>query len=308
MQFSQTILFMTKYIFMVLAGAVSFGILSSFVKIAYQQGYTPAEISFSQAFTGAILLWLLARITSPGFPVRSMGIAQILALLGTGATIGLATFYYYLSVHYIPASLAIVLLMQFTWMGILLDWIFFRKRPSLMETGISAVIIGGTVLAGNLVENTDIQFSWTGVFYVLLASVLYAGYIVANSRAGKNIPNLTKSAWIMTGSALAIALVNLPSLAAESHPGLALGQWALFLALFGTVIPPVLFAKGIPHVGAGISGILMTAELPVAVITAHFLLGEQLTNTQLTGIVIMLGAIIAMNLYRVRKVKPVTAN
>ncbi|OIN59358.1 EamA family transporter [Arsenicibacter rosenii] len=299
---------MTKYILMVLAGAVSFGILSSFVKIAYQQGYSPAEISFSQAFTGALLLWLLARIVSPGFSVRSVGRRQIAALLGTGATIGLATFYYYVSVHYIPASLAIVLLMQFTWMGLLFDWLFFRKRPSLMEAGISAVIIGGTVLAGNLWGNTDFHVSWTGIFYVLLASVLYAGYIVANSRAGKHMPNLTKSAWIMTGSALAIGLVNLPSLATESHLGFALGQWALFLALFGTVIPPVLFAKGIPHVGAGISGILMTAELPVAVITAHFLLGEQLTTTQLIGIVIMLGAIIAMNRYRVRKVKPVAAN
>jgi drug/metabolite transporter (DMT)-like permease len=51
---------MTRYIFMVLAGAVSFGILSSFVKLAYQQGYSPAEISFAQALTGAAILWILA--------------------------------------------------------------------------------------------------------------------------------------------------------------------------------------------------------------------------------------------------------
>ncbi len=296
---------MTKYILMVLAGAISFGILSSFVKIAYQQGFTPAEISFSQAFTGAVLLWILARITSPGFSVRSVSTKQLLALLGTGATIGLATFYYYVSVHYIAASLAIVLLMQFTWLGILFDWVIFRNKPSLMEVGISAVIIGGTVLAGNLPGSDSITFSWTGVFYVLLASVLYAGYVVANSRAGSGIPNLTKSAFIMTGSALAIGLVNLPTLATESHPGLDLVKWALFLALFGTVIPPVLFARGIPHVGAGISGILMTAELPVAIITAHIILGERLTGGQFTGIAIMLGAIMAMNLYRVRKSKPV---
>ncbi|GAB2553136.1 EamA family transporter [Spirosoma aerophilum] len=289
---------MTKYISMVLAGAASFGILSSFVKLAYQKGYNSAEIAFSQALVGALLLstlaWLSQREQQKSLLTRKIS----LSLLGTGAAIGLSTYLYYQSVQTISASLAIVLLMQFTWIGLLLEWVLFQKKPTRMEWVSTLFILAGTVLAGNLLEEKRTGFSWSGVFYVVVASLTYASYIIANSRVGKGIPYLTKSAIIMIGSALAILAVNAPTLMFENHIGSGLLKWALFLALFGTVIPPVLFAKGIPPIGAGLSGILMTAELPVAIITAHFLLKERLDSIQLVGILIMLGSLIAMNVYK----------
>ena len=282
---------------MVLAGAASFGILSSFVKLAYQGGYNPAEIAFSQALVGALLLSALACFSQTK-QKSLLTRKNSLSLLGTGAAIGLSTYLYYQSVQSISASLAIVLLMQFTWIGLLLEWAFFQKKPSRMELLITVFILIGTVLAGKLLERKPTTFSWDGVFLVLMASVTYASYIVANSRVGKNIPYLPKSALTMIGSALAILAVNAPTLAFENHAGIGLLKWALFLALFGTVIPPVLFAKGIPDVGAGLSGILMTVELPVALLTAHFLLNESLDGSQLLGIVIMLGSLVAMNVYK----------
>ncbi|WP_315823699.1 EamA family transporter [Paraflavitalea speifideaquila] len=119
---------MTKYIWMVFAGACSFGILSTFVKLAYREGYTPAEIAGTQAFTGMFVLWLWAWFNRK--QQKEPGTCQPLRnawwpVLGTGAAIGLTTFVYYVSVKYIPASIAIILLMQFTWMGVLLDYIFF---------------------------------------------------------------------------------------------------------------------------------------------------------------------------------------
>ena len=282
---------------MVLAGAASFGILSSFVKLAYQGGYNPAEIAFSQALVGALLLSALACFSQTK-QKSLLTRKNSLSLLGTGAAIGLSTYLYYQSVQSISASLAIVLLMQFTWIGLLLEWAFFQKKPSRMELLITVFILIGTVLAGKLLERKPTTFSWEGVFLVLMASITYASYIVANSRVGKDIPYLPKSALTMIGSALAILAVNAPTLAFENHAGIGLLNWALFLALFGTVIPPVLFAKGIPYVGAGLSGILMTVELPVALLTAHFLLNESLDGSQLLGIVIMLGSLVAMNVYK----------
>lgn len=292
---------MTKYISMVLAGAVSYGILSSFVKLAYGQGYNPAEIAFAQAFIGALLLWTLTGFAKKQQTDYRLTRKTGLLLLGTGAAIGLSTFLYYLSVRYIPASLAIVLLMQFTWIGLLFEWTLFKRKPSGRALLITLFILAGTVLAGKLSASDGLHLSWQGVVSVLLASVLYAGYIVANSRVGGQVLSLTKSAVIVTGAALAIFLVNAPSLVLAHHWGGGLLRWGVFLALFGTVIPPVLFARGIPQVGAELSGILMTAELPVAVLTAHFILNESLDGSQLLGIMIMLGSIAAMNVYKGRR-------
>jgi drug/metabolite transporter (DMT)-like permease len=68
----------------------------------------------------------------------------------------------------------------------------------------------------------------------------------------------------------------------------------------------VLFAQGIPRIGAGISAIIMTAELPVAVICASIVLGEKIELLQWTGIVIMLLAIVWMQLRKVRSIQQVS--
>lgn len=287
---------MTKYIFMVFAGACSFGILSTFVKLAYGEGYTAAEISFLQAFTGALVLWVISLLTEKHKPA-----GPLLPLLGTGAAIGLTTFTYYVSVSYIPASLAIVLLMQFTWMNIVLERLLFGVKAGVVQLAVTGIIMLGTLLAAGLTAIPSGNGYLYGAGYALLSAFLYAVYIVANSRTGQQLPAFRKSALIMTGSALAIVLVNIPLLAGGIHGSWPLLKWAVFLALFGTIIPPVLFTRGIPKIGAGLSGIIMTAELPVAVICAHVVLHEPVNGLQITGIVIMLGAITVLQLYTHRK-------
>lgn len=282
---------MLRYILMVLSGAISFGVLTSFVKLAYRQEYNASEITFIQAFIGAVVLWFVFFLSKK----KNAGIKNVPLLLFAGASIGISTYLYYLSVKYIPASVAIVLLMQFTWISILIEWVIFRKKPILSELIITVVIIFGTFLASGLTAQKGITLPLKGIVLVLSASLIYSIYIVSNSRIGKNINWQNKSAWIMTGSALSIIIVNFHPIMFDNHFGLDLLKWGIFLAIFGTILPPVLFAIGIPKVGATTSSLLMTIELPMAVISAHLILKENLTPIQITGILIMLIAIIVMN-------------
>lgn len=285
---------MTRYIVMVFAGACSFGILSTFVKLAYRKGYSAATIAASQAFTGlvvlAILFWLFKR-RQPGHAAFQLARQHWMPLFFTGIAIGLTTFVYYVSVQYIPASLAIVLLMQFTWMGMLLEWLLHRKRPGWLQVVATVVILAGTIMAGGLLPLHAVAWPIKGILYALASALFYAIYVVANSRTSNGLHPVAKSVVIMLGSTTGIVLVNARSLMTDSYIDAGLIPWALFLALFGTIIPPVLFAKGIPKIGAGISAIIMTAELPVAVICSHLLLQEPVDAWQWTGVVIMLVAI-----------------
>jgi drug/metabolite transporter (DMT)-like permease len=56
-----------------------------------------------------------------------------------------------------------------------------------------------------------------------------------------------------------------------------------------------------PKIGASLSAILLTLELPAVVFCAHLILGEQLTFLQIIGITIMLGAIIWLNLVKAKR-------
>lgn len=289
---------MTKYLLMVFAGACSFGILSTFVKLANREGYNAAEISASQAFIGMLVLWLWVFIrTKKQQAPLTLGIIKTswCQVLLTGAAIGLTTFLYYVSVRYIPASIAIILLMQFTWMGILLDRLLFNKKADAIQMITIAIILTGTVMASGM-NHIQIDASFIkGALYALASAFFYALYVVANSRYGNALPAPQKSALIMTGSTLGILIVNVQQLSVSHHFDAGLIKWAVFLAVFGTIIPPVLFAKGIPKIGAGISAIIMTAELPVAICCAHLILGEKISAVQWAGIIIMLFAIVWMN-------------
>lgn len=286
---------------MVLLGGAMYGTMSSFVKLSYSWGYNAAETSFSQAALAAIFLSICILKAKPN--KSKLTRKGILSLLLTGSTIGLTNYLYYLSVNYIPASLAIVILMQFTWFSLLLEWLFFSKKPSKIEFITVIFILIGTIFAGNLLGIDSFSFSLNGVLLALLSSLTYAIYIVANSRIAKDTSWQLKSTLIMLGSAITIFMINGKAIIAENHFGTVFFLWSIFLAVVGTTIPTALFAVGISKVGAAISSILMTIELPVAILCAYIILGEHIQSSQLLGIIIMLVAISTMNYYKSIKTK-----
>lgn len=290
-----------KYIFMVLLGGAMYGTMSSFVKLSYSWGYNAAEISFAQAALAALFLGICTlRTRSSQYKLTRK---SILSLLLTGSAIGLTNFLYYLSVSYISASLAIVILMQFTWFSLLLEWALFSKKPSSVEFLTVLCILVGTVLAGNLLGAEGLSLSLKGILLALSASFTYAVYIVANGRIDKDVRWQSKSTLIMLGSAITILVINSRTIITDNHFGGEFLLWVLFLAIIGTTIPTALFAVGIPRIGAGVSSILMTIELPVAVLCAYIVLGENISLPQIAGIIIMLAAISVMNYYKSVKTK-----
>lgn len=291
---------MNKYIIIVALGALSFGMLSSFAKIAYGEGYSPAEITLTQALAGTLILWSIVIFRKLKYGTK---LTLNWKLLLAGTTMGSSAYTYYLSVAYIPASLAIVLLMQITWLSILVDWIFFKKKPNTVEVGSALFIILGTILAGNLLDLSNANISFTGIALSLLSALLYTLYIVFTSKIGKETPMFEKSALMTSGSAMIIFLINCEAITTSTHLDFGLLQWGTFLAIFGTVIPPICFTVGMPKIGAGLSSVLLTLELPAAVFCAHIILGEKVTFLQIIGIAIMLSSIVYLNISKAKKEK-----
>ena len=72
-------------------------------------------------------------------------------------------------------------------------------------------------------------------------------------------------------------------------------KWGLLIALFGTVIPPLLLNAGFPLTGIGLGSIVSALELPVSVMMAFFILNETVVMTQWLGITLIIMAIVLMN-------------
>src|SRR5690625_6162645 len=68
----------------------------------------------------------------------------------TGTSVGLTTVFYYASMQYLPASLAIILLFQFVWIVILFEWIFNKTKPSKASMISIILILAGVLFASDI--------------------------------------------------------------------------------------------------------------------------------------------------------------
>jgi drug/metabolite transporter (DMT)-like permease len=274
---------------LVLIGAASYGILGTFVVIGYQQGFTVAEVTGSQMFIGALLLWIIALTQKNKWNKISLKTAGKLAVVGSLS--GVTGIFYYVSLQSIPASIAIVLLFQFTWIGVFIEWIFEKKRPTPKVWFSLLLITVGTLLSANVFNTGFRELSLFGLVMGLLSAFSYAGFIFVSGKVSTEISPWLRSPLMITGSFIVIFLVFPPTFLVSGVLGEGLLGIALAMAIFGAIIPTVCFTFGVPQVGVGLATILSSVELPVAVFMAWVVLSEEVVVSQWIGVFLILGAI-----------------
>lgn len=295
---------MFRGVALVFMGACSFGVLSTFVKLAYKEGFDLGEVTGTQVFFGLIILWTIVLLRKLlGSKSNNTSFREKLKLVAMGTSTGLVSIFYYKCVQTVPASIAILLLMQFTWMSLLLESAIRRKLPSRFQLGMVVLILLGTALAGRLFSESISNFDVAGIVYGMLAALCYTFFLMINGSAGNTLHPTTKSALILTGACLLIFSIFPPVFLVNGALLNGLLKWGLVLALFGTVIPPLFYAYGIPKTGLGLSAILSAAELPVAVLMSSLVLQEEVKVVQWLGVALILLAIVLSNISSVRQKK-----
>lgn len=286
---------------LVALGASSYGMLTTFVKIAYEEGFNTADVTFAQLLLGFVGLSLLTlfikKKKTPQTPAKPRQ-KSIFQLMLAGTSIGLTSFFYYSAVQYISVSIGIVMLMQSVWMGVVLDSLLLKKFPSVKKIVSVMIVLAGTLLATNVLIETS-TVDWRGIGFGFLAATSYTLTIFASNRVATELPALVRSQWMVFGGLLAVCLVMAPSLL-EGFNFSIFKLWGPILALFGTILPPLLLTSGMPKINMGLGAIVSSIELPVAMLMAYFLLHEKVNYWQCIGVVLILFSIVLMN-YKKRK-------
>jgi drug/metabolite transporter (DMT)-like permease len=284
-----------KGVFLVGLGATSYGMLATFVKMAYDENYSTAEVTVAQFVLGilGILSINAFQKNRKGNTVVMASSKNIFQLMLAGTSLGLTSVFYYLTVKYIPVSIAIVLLMQTVWMGVLLEMILDKKRPSTQKIISVFIVLIGTVLATNLLQ-TEIQLDWRGIGLGLLAAASFTTTMFTANRVAVGISSAQRSLYMLLGGAVIVFAFAMVTQSTPFNFNIFM-KWGIILALFGTIIPPMLMNAGFPLTGIGLGSIISALELPVSVLMAYFLLNETVNTMQWFGITLILVAIILMN-------------
>lgn len=285
-----------KGVFLIGFGASSYGMLATFVKMAYDEGYTTAEVTISQFILGIIGILIINwfRKTKNKNEIIKATKKNIFQLMFAGTSMGLTSVFYYISVKYIPVSIAIVLLMQTVWVGLLLEMILEKKIPSTQKIIAALVVLIGTFLATNVFKN-EIQLDWRGLVMGFLAACSFTTTMFTANRVALGISSAQRSLYMLLGGIIIVLGFGIATQNTTFNFAIFL-KWGIILSLFGTIIPPMLMNAGFPLTGIGLGSIVSALELPVSVLMAYFLLHEKVDLLQWIGILLIIMAIIMMNL------------
>ena len=284
-----------KGVLLVGLGATSYGMLATFVKIAYGEGFTTPEVTIAQfvyGITGMLLINLFQKVKKGNNVVKASK-KNISQLMLAGTSLGLTSIFYYLAVKYIPVSIAIVLLMQTVWMGVLFEMILEKKRPSNQKIIAVIIVLIGTALATNLIQS-KVNLDWRGIVLGFLAATSFTTTMFTANRVATHVSSAQRSLYMLLGGAVIVTGFAIATQTGTFNFEIFL-KWGLILALFGTIIPPLLLNAGFPLTGIGLGSIVSALELPVSVLMAYFLLSEKVTLIQWIGIILIILAIVIMN-------------
>lgn len=301
---------LTKGILYVALGASSFGMLATFVKLAYKNGYTTAEVTMSQFFLGIVIIGLLNIFFTKNTPNATSKDIKQLMLAGT--SMGFTSVLYYLCVKYLNASIAVVLLMQSVWIGVLIESIQTKKVPSLLKIVSVILVLFGTLLATNVLSSA-IELNVKGFVFGMLSSISFSITLFSSNSVATHLAPFKRSLFMLFGGAIIVITFALLTQIGPTYFNInilkgfdisvvkhfdynILFTYGILLSVFGTVLPPIFLNKGFPLTGVGIGSIVSALELPVSATFAFLVLSEPVVGLQWLGIAIIIGAIVLMNL------------
>ncbi len=264
--------------------SVGFGFLGVFGKTAFQEGLSVGHFLTYRFTLASLLLWtfcLLLRPQSIKLGWKQIGISALLGILGYALFSSL----YFTAIKGISVALAALLLYTYPFWVSLLSHFVLNERMTPRQWLCLCAAFSGLLL---LLWGHWWAHSLQAVLAGLGAALAYSIYILVSARFQKHVEPLSSSLYVITFSALTLALIHRPSLAAALDLSTAQASSIIGVALIGTILPLSLVLAGLQKMKSSEASLLTMLEPVTAALLAWFIFGESLTLLQLSGALVIL--------------------
>ena len=275
----------------VFAGGACYGAMATTYKLAYAAGFTSAQVVASQAWFGFLcfaIAVLVGRVR--GRRWQHLAGTQALKLMGLGALTCTTSILYCYAMSVLPAPVALTLLFQFTWMGLVWQTIATRRPPRLMEPASAAVIVLGTVFASGVYRTGLAGYDPVALLCALGAAVSCSLFVTLSGRVKAPCSNEQRGLIVCLGSGI-MSLTVCPDYLVSGVVFQGILPFAAIAGFFGLMCPVLLFGLGSPHLPAGLSTVMAAAELPAGLLIAMVVLGEPLGIVEWLGVAVILAGV-----------------
>lgn len=266
--------------------------MATTVKFALEDGFVWTQIVASQPLFGTLIFGIaLLVLALAGKRPGPLPFKRIPSLLALGLSTCTTCVLYNFALTKLPVAVAITLLFQFTWIGVLIQVIVTRRRPHPAELVAVVVILGGTLLASGLFSESIGELDPIGVTCGLLSAVSTAVFMFLSSRIGVDLPPIQRGLFVCLGACI-LGFIVCPTYFTSGALEAGIWKYGLVLGAFGLFIPVILFGIGTPHLSTGLSTIMAASELPCGIIISIVALGEPIDAAQTIGIIIILVGVV----------------
>ena len=277
----------------ILLSAICWGVIGLFTRPLFAMGFTPIQLAAARALVGGLCAILFCLIKNP--KLLRIRLKDGWIFIGTGlVSFTFMTVFYYMTQQICSLSTAAVLLYTSPIFVTVLSAVFFKERLTLVK-GIALLLAAvGCVLVSGVGADS---FTLTGFLTGIGSGLAYALYSIFSRVGLRRYAPMTITAYTFLVAFFVTGPLCDPLEAGrliDDHP-----EALLYMLGLGTVaafIPFFFYTKGMETVATGKAAIIVTLEPVVASVLGFLAFHETVTAWGFTGILLVLGAVLILNI------------
>lgn len=282
-------------LYIILAGCL-WGTMGLFVRRLNAMGLDSMEIVVMRCIVAAMILFPATLIKSRRllkikkknvFPLAASGLASILFF----------NYCYFSTIRLMNLSVAAILLYTSPIFVMLLSLIFFREKLTVRKILALILAFGGCCLVSGI-ASADTAITTRGLLLGLGSGLGYALYsIFSRISLNQGLDSITITDYTFLFAAIGgLFLADLNAIAAVyAQYGLEFIGFAILYTVVTTVLPYLLYTKGLSEVENGPASVMAAIEPVVATILGFVVFSETPTLSAILGIILVLMALIFLN-------------
>jgi drug/metabolite transporter (DMT)-like permease len=266
----------------------------------YAEGVNTSSVLFYRFSMAVMILGVMLLAERKSFVVTKN---ELKVLASLGILFAASSITYYQSFRFMDAGIASTILFVYPVMVAVIMAVFFRERVTM--TTVSSILLA-LVGIGMLYRGGEgATLSVVGIALVMISSLTYAVYIVVVNQSQIRMSSLKLTFYVLLicmTCLLAYSFTS-PDLHLQLPPSPRAWFYACWLGLVPTVLSLVLMTIAVHEVGATPTAIMGALEPLTAVAIGVLLFGESLTLRLVTGIVLILLAVMVIVLGKHLKIE-----
>lgn len=281
-------------------GACGWGCTGFFVNKLSQIGLSPMQIAAIRVGSGAGIFFvyvLLTKRVAFSFALKDIGL-----FVGTGVlSLSLFTWSNFNAISLSSMSVASVLLYTSPVFVLILAAVLFKEKVTPRKVGAVVCTFAGCFLVSGVLESGEAVVAPKAVMFGVGSGLAYALYTIFARLA---LAKYSYETVIVYTFILSTSVLLPQSKLWEQLPVLMNNYTWLFCLAFGlisTVLPYLLYTKGLKHVEASKAAVLATCEPIVATIIGISVFHDAITPLKFLGIAMIIAAVLSLSLSSPRR-------